>query len=141
SGLALTIAYYYTPSGRSIQKPLASGQLDVAGIVPRGSFRTDRGREVPGGGGIQPDQAVLQEPLSRLAIAADASGSITSFAGEYVQSHQSNENFEVTPAMLDQLQVFLSSRNIRPAVGEWLRNREWVQSRLKQEIMTLKFGV
>ena len=62
-------------------------------------------------------------------------------AGEYVQSHQINENFEVTPAMLDQLQVFLSSRNIRPAVGEWLRNREWVQSRLKQEIMTLKFGV
>jgi hypothetical protein len=26
-------------------------------------------------------------------------------------------------------------------VGEWLRHREWVQSRLKQEIMTLKFGV
>ena len=27
SGLALTIAFYYTPSGRSIQKPLASGSL------------------------------------------------------------------------------------------------------------------
>ena len=141
SGLALTIAYYYTPSGRSIQKPLASGQLDVAGIVPQGTFRTDKGREVPGGGGIQPDEVVLQEPLSRLAIALDATGSITTFAGEYVQGHEVNQNFEVTPAMLDELQVFLSSRNIRPAVGEWLRHREWVQSRLKQEIMTLKFGV
>ena len=113
----------------------------VAGIVPQGRFRTDKGREVPGGGGIQPDEAVVQAPLSRLAIVLDASGSITSFAGEYVQTHEIAEGFEVTPAMLDELQVFLSGRNIRPAVGEWLRHREWLQSRLKQEILNLKFGV
>jgi carboxyl-terminal processing protease len=141
TGIALTTAYYYTPSGRSIQRPLASGQLDAADIVPHGTFRTDKGREVPGGGGLQPDEIVLQEPLSRLAIVLDASGSITSFAGEYVQAHQIDENLEVTPAMLDELQMFLSSRNIRPAVGEWLRHREWLQSRLRQEILTLKFGV
>jgi carboxyl-terminal processing protease len=141
TGIALTTAYYYTPSGRSIQRPLASGQLDAADIVPHGTFRTDKGREVPGGGGLQPDEIVLQEPLSRLAIVLDASGSITSFAGEYVQAHQIDENLAVTPAMLDELQMFLSSRNIRPAVGEWLRHREWLQSRLRQEILTLKFGV
>jgi carboxyl-terminal processing protease len=141
TGMALTIAYYYTPSGRSIQKPLQSGQLDVAGIVPQGTFHTDKGREVRGGGGIQPDEVVLQQPLSRLAIVLDATGSITSFAGEYVQKHEIPGNFEVTPAILDELRVFLSGRNIRPGVGEWLSHREWLQSRLKQEIYTLKFGV
>src|SRR5271170_1623528 len=40
SGLALTVAYYYTPSGRSIQKPLQSGQLEAAHIVPQGTFHT-----------------------------------------------------------------------------------------------------
>ena len=30
TGLALTTAFYYTPSGRSIQKPLQTGQLEFA---------------------------------------------------------------------------------------------------------------
>jgi hypothetical protein len=34
TGLALTTAFYYTPSGRSIQKPLASGQLTRAEAYP-----------------------------------------------------------------------------------------------------------
>ena len=44
TGLALTTAFYYTPSGRSIQKPLAFGQLDSTAIAPAGSFHTDSGR-------------------------------------------------------------------------------------------------
>jgi hypothetical protein len=43
--------------------------------------------------------------------------------------------------MLDELQVFLSGRNIRPGIGDWLSHREWLQSRLKEEIFNLKFGV
>ena len=139
--MALTVAYYYTPSGRSIQKPLQSGQLEASNIVPRGTFRTDKGREVAGGGGIQPDRLVRPEPLSRLALVLDASGSIVSFASEYVQSHSIDESFTVTPAILDEFQVFLSARNIRPGIGEWLRHRDWMESRLKQEITNLKFGV
>jgi carboxyl-terminal processing protease len=47
----------------------------------------------------------------------------------------------VTPQILDQLQVFLSERNIRPGVGDWLRDRDLIQSKLKQEVFNLKFGV
>ena len=43
--------------------------------------------------------------------------------------------------MLDQLQVYLSARNIRPGVGDWLSDRDAIQSKLKQEIFNLKFGV
>src|SRR5512135_1170447 len=87
SGLALTTAFYYTPSGRSIQKPLASGQLGAATVVSRGPFRSDAGRPLPGGGGIQPDQIVYPAQLSRLQQVLDASGSITAFAGEYLRTH------------------------------------------------------
>ncbi len=141
SGLALTTAFYYTPSGRSIQKPLSGGQLDAATIVDQGPYKTDAGREVRGGGGIQPDEVVHPEGDTRLRLAMDASGALTSFASEYLRSHEVTEDFEVTPAVLDELKVYLSQRDIQPSAGEWLATRSWVQSRLQQELFTLKFGV
>jgi carboxyl-terminal processing protease len=51
------------------------------------------------------------------------------------------ENFEVTPAILDEFQSMLSSRNIRPGLAEWSRERDWIQNRLKQEILNQGLGV
>ncbi len=141
SGLALTIAFYYTPSGRSLQKPLASGSLNVAAKATPGTFHTDAGRAVRGGGGIQPDVTVQPAQVSQLVYVLEASGILTAFAGEYVQAHDIPQNFDVTPDLLDQLKVSLSQRAIQPGIGEWLRDRDLVQSKLKQEIVNLKFGV
>jgi carboxyl-terminal processing protease len=145
SGLALTTAFYYTPSGRSIQKPLASGQLGAATVMARGPFRSDSGRSLPGGGGIQPDQIVYPAQQNRLQVVLDASGSLTNFATEYLRSHSVADDGEVSPAMIsaamDELKVFLSERSIQPGVADWLTNRDWIASRLQQEILTLKFGV
>ncbi len=141
SGLALTIAYYYTPSGRSIQHPLHGGTLDTTTSGFSGTYKTDSGREVHGGGGIQPDQIVYPTAQDRLTMVLDASGSITSFATEYLQQHQIHDDFEVTPAIVGALQAFLTERNIQPGVSEWSAHRAWIESRLKQEIMTLSFGV
>jgi carboxyl-terminal processing protease len=141
TGLALTTAFYYTPSGRSIQKPLKGGQLDAATVVDQGPYKTDAGREVRGGGGIQPDQIVIERGDTRLRQVLDASGVLTLFAADYVKAHEIAETFEVTPAVLDELRVYLSERSIQPGAGEWLADRSWVQSRLKQELFNLKFGV
>jgi len=141
TGLALTTAFYYTPSGRSIQKPLAFGQLDSKEIAKEGSFHTDAGREVRGGGGIQPDVLVEPKELSRLEAVLDATGAITSFAGEYVRAHEIAPDFDVTPEILDELRLTLSSERIQPSVSDFLRDRAWIQSRLKQEITNMKFGV
>jgi carboxyl-terminal processing protease len=141
SGLALTIAFYYTPSGRSIQKPLASGSLDVAAKATPGVFRTDAGREVRGGGGIQPDREIYPPPVSRLLYVLEGSGALTAFAGEYVQKHEIGQAFDATPEILDELKVYLSQRDIQPGVADWLRDRDLIQSKLKQEIVNLKFGV
>ncbi len=81
SGLALTIAFYYTPSGRSLQKPLESGSLNVAAKATPGTFHTDAGRVVRGGGGIQPDLTVQPAQVSQLVYVLDASGILTAFRG------------------------------------------------------------
>lgn len=141
TGVALTIAFYYTPSGRSIQHPLHGGTLDETTRALNGIYRTDHGRLVQGGGGIQPDEVVYPPQMDRLSMVLDATGSFTSFASEYLQTHQLKPDFEITGEMLDQLQVFLSSRNIQPGVAEWSSHRGWIQSRLKQELTTLAFGV
>jgi carboxyl-terminal processing protease len=141
AGMALTTAFYYTPSGRSIQKPLSGGQLDAATVVDQGPYKTDSGREVLGGGGIRPDQVVLPEAQSRLRLVMDASGVITAFAGEYLRAHEIADGFEVTSTMLDELNAYCAGHSIQPGIAEWLANQRWIQSRLQQEIDNLKFGV
>jgi len=141
TGLALTVAFYYTPSGRSIQHPLEGSTIEATTRGMKGTYHTDSGREVHGGGGIQPDEIVLPPLQDRLSMVLDASGSITSFAGEYLQQHQIHEDFEVTPAILDELHLYLSDRNISPGPGDWSSHRQFIESRLKQELMTLSFGV
>ena len=43
--------------------------------------------------------------------------------------------------MLDDFQLFLSERRIRPALSEWSVTLEFIRSRLKQEVFNLALGV
>ena len=139
TALALTTAFYYTPSGRSIQKPLASGQLELE--KQNENFKTDSGRTVTGGGGIQPDVVVTPEPITQLRAALDASGVITSFATEFIQKNKITDSFDVSASVLEEFEVYAGEHDIQPPVAEWLRERQWVQSRLKQEIFNQALGV
>ena len=140
TALALTTAFYYTPSGRSIQKPLPSGHLEIQKQSEQ--FHTDSGRAVIGGGGIQPDIVKSPDAFTRLRAALDGSGIVTSFATEYLADHSGlRDNFKVTSALLEEFQVYAGQRNIQPSVTEWAQERDWVQSRLKQEIFNQAFGV
>lgn len=146
TGLAITTAFYYTPSGRSIQKPLRDSALsNTFTDKPNPSapiYRTDGGRQVVGGGGIQPDIRVGPPSLTRLETVLDASGVLTSFATEYLSKHSPlKESFEVTPGTLDELKVFLAARSIQPSLGEWSAERPWISTRLKEEIVTQARGV
>lgn len=75
--LRLTTARWYTPSGRTIQKPMREPGLLTAALeeddvnphrdVPVDSseiYRTDAGRTVYGGGGIRPDLVVQPDTLT-----------------------------------------------------------------------------
>ena len=67
----LTTALWYTPSGRSINRPRANVAEDEGGepattdSTPRPRFRTDAGRVVLGGGGIVPDVEVATRSASK----------------------------------------------------------------------------
>jgi carboxyl-terminal processing protease len=141
TGLALTTAYYYTPSGRSIQHPLTGGQLDEVTRAKQPEYKTDKGRIVRGGGGIQPDEVIYPEPANRFRAVVDATGILTTYATSYLLKNKAGENFEVTPALLDDLKVFLSESKIQPGLSEWSRERDWITSRLKQEILNQAVGV
>ena len=145
AGLALTTALYYTPSGRSIQKPLDAERFELGPTTAhpntKSEFHTDKGRIVHGGGGIQPDIVVLPPPMNRLRAVLDASGSFTNFATEYLRDHKVAPDFEVTGEILDRLRSFLSDREIRPGIAEWSAEREFISNRLKTELFNQAFGV
>lgn len=145
TGLALTTALYYTPSGRSIQKPFDATQFALGATAAhpneRSEFRTDKGRLVRGGGGIIPDVVVYPPEVTRIRAVLDASGSFTSFATEYTQKHKITESFEVTPALLDDFRVYLADHSIEPSVAEWSENRSFILNRLKTEIFNQSLGV
>jgi len=145
TGLALTTALYYTPSGRSIQKPLDAARFELAATTSHPNqakeFHTDGGRVVTGGGGIRPDIAIEPPPMNRLRAVLEASASFTTFATEYLRDHKITGSFVVTPELLDQFQVFLAAHNIEPGMTEWSQERDFVANRLKTEIFNQSFGV
>jgi len=145
TGLALTTALYYTPSGRSIQKPLDAAQFELGPTTAhpntQSEFHTDSGRIVRGGGGIQPDIVALPAPMNRLRAVLDASASFTNFATEYLRNHRITPDFEVSGEILDQFRTFLSDRQIRPGIGDWSAERDFISNRLKTELFNQAFGV
>jgi carboxyl-terminal processing protease len=128
TAMLLTTAYYFTPSGRSIQRPLKDAQIDES---------LSKGRA----GGITPDEVVHPEAYSRLRAYLEQSASFTAFATEYAAKQKIADDFRVDLALLDQFQGFLFQRNVRPSIGEWLQDKEWIRSRLEQEIVTIALGV
>lgn len=142
TGMALTTAYYYTPSGRNIQRPLRFGQLEGS-PEPPGEYKTAKGRTVRGGGGILPDETATAEPATAFRAVMEASASFPNFATEYVQKNKDkiSDTTEVSGALLDDFRLYLSQRNIRPGIGEWSKESEWIRFRLKQEIYNQALGV
>lgn len=127
SGMALTVAFYYSPNGRNIQRPLKNVQLSTQ--------EGDRG-------GVKPDAEVDTEAFTRLRGVLDASASFTTFTTEYLRKGASiTPQFEVTGPLLDEFRSWLVARKIQPGVADWSRDVDWIRSRLKQEIFNQAIGV
>jgi carboxyl-terminal processing protease len=150
TGLALTTALYYIPSGRSIQKSFDRQRdtqedfaLGATAAHPndRKDFKTDSGRSVPGGGGVVPDIIAFPVEMNPLRSALEGSGAFTTFATEYIRDHKITPDWQVSPQLVDQFQVWLADHRIQPGVAEWSANREYVESRVKTEIFNLTLGV
>lgn len=137
TALALTTALYETPLERPIQRWL--GACQEYQLAPCG---TDGGDDAGVRGGIVPDRDAGPRPLSELEQVLLSSNSFLEFARDFVsRATEIDSSFEPGNEMLDEFQLYLSQRHIRPSLAEWSSTLEFIRSMLKQEVLNLTLGV
>ena len=162
--LKLTTARWFTPVGRSIQKPRASERdgedadqgpaaPTLAGEIPladRTAYRTDGGRVIYGGGGITPDLFISDDPAEHELALQRALGdqvgrfrdALTAYALSLKTSRlTASPDFRVTPAMLDAFRQLLERRGITISREEWEAASPFVTRLVTYEIARYVFGV
>ncbi len=141
SAIRLTIARYYTPSGRCIQKPYEKGkeseyELDLLTRYEHGEFfsadsikqnetevyRTRLGRPVYGGGGIMPDIFVPQDTTgmtSYFRMAANR-GLIIRYTFEYTDQNRSTlQKYDTT----EKMEEYLKKQNLLNNFAAWAEKK------------------
>jgi len=121
--LKLTIAKYYIPSGRCIQKPEKSkknpdlfsgeGESDSLKSEPKQKeiFHTNGGRVVYGGGGIVPDIVIPEEKFQPIEIDLERQQMFFDFAVRYISRHKDlPKDFEVDDNLLSEFKKFLEEK-------------------------------
>jgi len=146
TGLALTVAQYFTPSGRSIQRPLAGTALalDSAGRDPSPNltFHTDNGRPVTAGGGITPDVPMRPPTRDPWIAFLNERGVITNFASTYLTLHgKVDRSFEPDEKVMTGFRDFLERGQIRVPDEYWKQDQDYLKLRIKTEIFNLAFGL
>jgi carboxyl-terminal processing protease len=148
-GLALTTARYYTPSGRSIQRDYTHGlddyynPEDEKDAKPKGAaFKTDLGRTVYGGGGINPDYAI---PVNRL----------NEFMVDLRFRHQAffrfavheKEHFGIKPgqqadeAVMQRFRTWSLEQKFTVSDKDWDANLGTMQEQISIEMQNVAFGI
>ena len=162
SAVRLTTARYYTPTGRSIQKPyngngnknyykdyqerVASGELlskDSIQVIDSLKFTTPEGKIVFGGGGIIPDVFVPIDTTSYMSNFYF--NSINNFAFEYVDTNRKAlqkwnvdtfiEDFDTTEKVFN---TYLSE--VEDKIKTSFRAKQSIKKYLKASIANVLFG-
>jgi carboxyl-terminal processing protease len=170
SALLLTIAKYYTPSGRLIQRDYSNGGFydyytrgglsgnKEAPLLPAGpQSHTDTGRAVYGGGGITPDEIVkpnritlaenkLIDPIFAFALEL-TTGRVAGFENYKIQGAiEYNHDLQttdvpVTEALFKELKRFVAAKPIFKVTPEQLdRMRPFVERQLRYDLATANYG-
>jgi carboxyl-terminal processing protease len=150
--LKLTIARWFTPVGRSIDRPrrqTVNGDGATDKSTPE-SFRTSHGRTVYGGGGITPDVLAGDTVLAPSAQAfetalgsriPDFGDALTAYAISLKTAGKvTSPDFEVTPAMRDGLWATLKARGINVSRSVYDGASDIVSQLLAREIARYVFG-
>ncbi len=153
SELRLTISRYYTPSGRSIQKPYADMEeysRDISKRFRHGEFfhadsihfsdslkyQTANGRTVYGGGGIMPDYFVPLDTTQNSRYLNDLyiSNSMQEYTFTYANAHKEElkkmgfekfkSSFQVTDQMLEQLTRVGQRNKVKPDWADLRKHKD-----------------
>jgi carboxyl-terminal processing protease len=148
TGLALTTAKYYTPSGRLIQRDYSNVSLydyyfNREGDENNNSHEiklTDGGRTVYGGGGISPDVKMATVKSNRFQDSLLQRYALFNFAKRYMVNHHPTKSFEVDDVMLQEFRKFLDDEKIPYTEADLLENNDWIRSSIRSEIFVDAFG-
>jgi carboxyl-terminal processing protease len=148
TGLALTTAHYYTPSGRLIQRSYDNISLydyyngSADGATPHTEVRlTDGGREVYGGGGITPDVQVTEPNLTPPQIVLVERAAFYNFADQYKATHPTlPEDFQVTDAMVQEFRTFLAEHQIKMSDKDFNANLDYIKTQMRERLTQDYFG-
>ncbi len=150
TGLALTTAKYYTPSGRLIQRDYNGVSLydyyyndRENADAPVGNHEvkmTDSGRSVYGGGGITPDVKIPNDKTNAFEDKLLEKYAFFNFAKHYVINHQVNKQFEVDEAVMQEFRKFLDEQKIPFTEADLAQNSDWIKSNIKAELFINEFG-
>jgi carboxyl-terminal processing protease len=153
SALVLTIAHYYTPSGRLIQRDYShASMLEYYTARPKGDTpvptddvkSTDSGRKVYGGGGITPDEKYpsLRANLFQRHVLTTGGlpmqDAFWHFASYYFGSRKpavANETWIPDADVLNRFKEFERSKGVSFTDAEFAANQDWVRDRIRHEFL------
>src|SRR5579883_703958 len=156
TGLALTTARYYTPSGRLIQRDYKDVSLydylyNHKNPHPTEVRLTDGGRQVYGGGGITPDVQVsepkpddFQQLLMRRNIffAYPEQPGVGSFTTYFLgMKPDITRNFVVNDSVLATFRRYLDKEKISYTDTDLQQNLDWIKLQIKREVFMSVFGL
>jgi carboxyl-terminal processing protease len=150
TGLALTTAKYYTPSGRLIQREYTGVSLydyyyndrenGDAAVGNHEVKMTDGGRTVYGGGGISPDVKIPNPKTNKFEDTLLEKYAFFNFAKHYVINHTVTKQFEVDDVVMQEFRKFLDEQKIAFSEADLAQNSDWIRSNIKAELFINEFG-
>jgi carboxyl-terminal processing protease len=148
STLLLTIAKYYTPSGRLIQRDYSHQSFyeyynrNTGHANLKDAKRTDGGRLVYGGDGISPDETYSEQKFTRLE--AELLGRLAFFyyVPEYLSGHEAppSKDWQPSAEMVEDFRNFAIRKGAQIAPSDFERDRTWITEHLREEIFTTAFS-
>ena len=149
TGLALTTAHYYTPSGRLIQRDYSNisfldyyygKRTDTKN--PLDVKSTDSGRTVYGGGGITPDERYEPPKYNKFQTDLLRKFAFFNFSAKYFGGKDSKlpKGWEPDQNVQNEFHQYLLSQNIPFTEAEWAENHTWIAQQLKREMYATAFS-
>jgi carboxyl-terminal processing protease len=148
TGLALTTAHYYTPSGRLIQRQYENVSLYDYYYHPEltkpnhAEVRlTDGGREVFGGGGITPDIDFADPKMAPAQEVLIQHSAFFNFGKYYLGIHKTiPKDFEVNDAVLGEFKDYLAKQKITFSDQDMKDNLDFVKNHIRIQLVGSIFG-
>jgi carboxyl-terminal processing protease len=142
AALLLTIAHYYTPSGRLIQRDYSHQSIfDYYSVRAEAQNTedvksTDSGRKVYGGGGISPDEKYESPRANTFQRQLMAPGAFFHFGSRYFGAGRPHlaEGWVPDEETLGRFKDYLRSQQIAFTDAEFAANHDWVRDQIRYEL-------